>query len=81
MELNLDMDKKLNLKVTQVQYPEVKILADKAKRKATFEVTCTWTDTAAHMGSELPSGTAAKRVRHQRQYTKGGQVEKYHGRK
>ena len=37
MRLNLDMDKKLDIKATQVQDPEVKILSDKAKRKAAFE--------------------------------------------
>ena len=43
--------------------------------------TWTWTATDGRTGSELPSGTAAKRARHQQQATKGRQVEKYHGRK
>ena len=37
MKLNLDMAKKLNLKATQGQYLEVKILAEKSKRKSSFE--------------------------------------------
>ena len=37
MKLNLEMDKKFNLKATQGQDPEVKILAEKANRKAAFE--------------------------------------------
>ena len=37
MKLNLEMCKKLNLKFTQGQYHEVKILVDNAKKKASFE--------------------------------------------
>ena len=37
MKINLEMDKKLNLKDSQGQDPEGKILAKKAKRKAEFE--------------------------------------------
>ena len=36
MKLNLDMDRELNIKATQSQDPEYKIMAEKAKRKATF---------------------------------------------
>ena len=37
MKLKLEMDKKLNLKATQRQDTEVKILSNKATRKVTFE--------------------------------------------
>ena len=37
MKINLDMDKKLNLKGTQIQEPEEKILNDIARKKAAFE--------------------------------------------
>ena len=37
MKIKLDMDKKLNLKDTQAQEPEDKILADKARKKVAFE--------------------------------------------
>ena len=37
MKINLDMDKKLNIKATQVQDPKGKILEYKAKIKAAFE--------------------------------------------
>ena len=37
MKLNLYKAKKINLKATQGKYPEVKTLAEKAKRKAAFE--------------------------------------------
>ena len=36
MKLNLDMGKKLNPKATKGQYPEVKMMADKSKRKSAF---------------------------------------------
>ena len=36
MKLNLEMGKKLNPKATQGQYPEVKMMADKSKRKSAF---------------------------------------------
>ena len=38
MKINIEMSKKLNIKATQGQDPEVKILAEKAKRKSTFEM-------------------------------------------
>ena len=37
IKLNLEMSKKLNLKATQGQDSEVKIMAEKAKRKVVFE--------------------------------------------
>ena len=37
MKLNLDMANKLNLKATQGQDPEVKIMVEKERRKAIFE--------------------------------------------
>ena len=37
MKLKLEMAKKLNIKAAQGQDPEVKLLEDKAKRKAAFE--------------------------------------------
>ena len=36
-KINLEMSKKLNIKAAQGQDPKVKILADKANRKADFE--------------------------------------------
>ena len=38
MKLNLEMAKNLNLEATQGQDPEVKILAEKAKRRDAFEI-------------------------------------------
>ena len=37
MKLNLEMDKKLNIKATQGQYSKGKLLAGNAKRKSAFE--------------------------------------------
>ena len=37
MKLDLDIAKKLNLKATQVQDCELKIMSEKAKRKSAFE--------------------------------------------
>ena len=73
MNLNLEMYKKLNLKATQVKYPKVNKLAYKTKIKSAFKGTWNRMDTGGHMGSELPSGTAAKRAQHQLQDTKGQQ--------
>ena len=37
MKLNLDMANKRNIKATQVQDPDDKILAEKVNRESTFE--------------------------------------------
>ena len=76
MKINLEMAKNLNLKATQAQEPEDKRLKEIARKMPFLKGTWTWTATAGCTGSELPRGTTAKHACHQRQATKGRQVEK-----
>ena len=76
MEINLEMSKKLNLKATQGQDPEVKLLEYKAKRKAAFERYLDMTVYYWTHGLRVAKRHSGKLATQQRQDTKGRQHNK-----
>ena len=73
MKLNLEMDKKLNLKATQGKITKSRYWRRSQIERPPLKITWTWTATSVHTGSELPIGTTVRRAQHQRQATKGQQ--------